>query len=284
VATLKVSINKIDFNANTQARNATKDRAIEEYREKIENGIDLGPLDLFTLDETKYFIGDGFHRLLAHIEAGLSFVMAKIHKGDMRAAQLFACAANQAHGVRRTDADKRRAARILIKDEEWGKKSVREIAAYAGVSKSLVQDMKAPRGKRKGSGRVLNKVREHKVSVADSKKPGKNGKVGLKVSFTDTRESDSDEISLEELAQPYKQLCNALTATKSEIKRLSETDFYSGHLLQVVTRLTTGLDEIRATVRQITPVDWCEGCAGDGCKKCLQTGFTTKSFQSGRSA
>jgi hypothetical protein len=65
-----------------------------------------------------------------------------VHAGTRRDAVLFAVRANQAHGLRRTNDDKRRAVMTLLNDEEWGKWSNREIARRCAVHPSLVDGMR----------------------------------------------------------------------------------------------------------------------------------------------
>lgn len=54
------------------------------------------------------------------------------------AAVLYACGANAAHGLRRTNADKRRAVLTLLEDGEWAKLSDEEIARRCAVSRPFV--------------------------------------------------------------------------------------------------------------------------------------------------
>jgi hypothetical protein len=46
---------------------------------------------------------------------------------------------NAAHGLRRNNADKRRAVEVLLRDEEWGKWSNSEIARRCSVSDEFVR-------------------------------------------------------------------------------------------------------------------------------------------------
>ncbi|HET8700465.1 MAG TPA: hypothetical protein VFL97_02220 [Nitrococcus sp.] len=55
-----------------------------------------------------------------------------------REAVLHSVGANAAHGLRRTNEDKRRAVLTLLNDEEWGKWSDREIARRCGVTNKTV--------------------------------------------------------------------------------------------------------------------------------------------------
>ena len=50
--------------------------------------------------------------------------------------------ANHGHGLRRTNADKRRAVETLLRDQEWTKWSDREIARQCAVSNRFVSDVR----------------------------------------------------------------------------------------------------------------------------------------------
>ena len=58
--------------------------------------------------------------------------------GTRRDAILHSIGATARHGLQRTDADKRRAVEMLLKDEEWSRWSDREVSRLAGVGKTLV--------------------------------------------------------------------------------------------------------------------------------------------------
>ncbi|RMD90366.1 MAG: streptomycin biosynthesis regulator, partial [Alphaproteobacteria bacterium] len=51
---------------------------------------------------------------------------------------LHACGANSSHGLRRTNADKRRAVETLLRDEEWSQWGDRKIARKCAVHHSFV--------------------------------------------------------------------------------------------------------------------------------------------------
>jgi hypothetical protein len=51
--------------------------------------------------------------------------------------------ANQSHGLRRTNDDKRRAVMTLLNDEEWGGWSANEISKRCGVSQPFVSQIKS---------------------------------------------------------------------------------------------------------------------------------------------
>jgi hypothetical protein len=68
-----------------------------------------------------------------------------VHEGGRRDAILFAVGANATHGLRRTNADKRRAVLTLLHDPEWRQWSDSEIAHKCRVSRPLVAEMRAER-------------------------------------------------------------------------------------------------------------------------------------------
>jgi hypothetical protein len=51
--------------------------------------------------------------------------------------------ANAAHGLRRTNADKRRGAQTLLRDEEWSQWSDREIARQCNAGPHLVAEIRS---------------------------------------------------------------------------------------------------------------------------------------------
>jgi ParB-like chromosome segregation protein Spo0J len=139
-------LSQIERSSNTQARAALDPDAIAEYRRLLEEGqIETVPFADIFFDGSSYHIGDGWHRFEAFTEAGLESMPCRIRKGSERDARIFACAANQKHGVRRTKADRRRSVELLLADEEWSGKSSRAIAEYCGVSHTTVEKIRAER-------------------------------------------------------------------------------------------------------------------------------------------
>ncbi|MGH1591797.1 hypothetical protein ACRBEV_29670 [Methylobacterium phyllosphaerae] len=66
-----------------------------------------------------------------------------MRQGGLRDAILHSAGANAAHGLRRTNADKRRAVLMLLQDEEWSGWADREIARRCAVHHELVGRVRA---------------------------------------------------------------------------------------------------------------------------------------------
>lgn len=89
-----------------------------------------------------YWLSEGFHRFAAAREAELETIACEIRPGSLRDAILHSAGANATHGLRRSNADKRRAVLILIEDEEWSKWSDREISRQCAVSHEFVRKLR----------------------------------------------------------------------------------------------------------------------------------------------
>ena len=126
----------------TQARERLDRDVIAEYASAMEEGAVFPPVVLFR-DGEQHWIGDGYHRIAAAQRVGFTSIRAEVREGDQRDARLYAASANQTHGLRRTNADKRLAVLILLQDEEWGQWSDRAIARHCGVSPTFVGSLRA---------------------------------------------------------------------------------------------------------------------------------------------
>jgi hypothetical protein len=136
-----IEISRIKTDGGTQPRVSTHQETVAEYREAYKAGIKMPPVTLF-FDGTEYWLADGFHRFWAAKEAGLTEIYEEIHPGTLRDAILFSLSANAKHGLRRTNADKRKAIQTLLDDPEWRGWSNEKIAEVCAVSPHTVADAK----------------------------------------------------------------------------------------------------------------------------------------------
>lgn len=130
-------LDKIRIDGGTQMRADLNEDVVADYAQIVRDGGDFPPVVVF-YDGSKHWLADGFHRYFAYQRAGAVEIPAEIRKGSKRDAILFSVGANAAHGLRRTNADKRRSVETLLKDKEWAAWSDREVARIAKVSAPLV--------------------------------------------------------------------------------------------------------------------------------------------------
>lgn len=140
---MSLNISQIRTDGGTQSRAALNDETVAEYAEAMGDENAVFPPVIVYFDGRDYWLADGFHRIAAWEKIGRTEIPADVRQGDRRRAILHSVAANSAHGLRRTNADKRRAVMTLLEDDEWGAWSDREIARRCGVSHPFVASIRA---------------------------------------------------------------------------------------------------------------------------------------------
>lgn len=136
-----IELSKIRIDGCTQPRAELNQATVDEYAEAIKTGAQLPPVTLF-YDGVNYWLADGFHRYFGAKAAGRTTIHEDITPGTLREAILYSLSANSKHGLRRSNADKRRAVQTLLDDAEWGTWSDNELARRCAVSVSFVGDVR----------------------------------------------------------------------------------------------------------------------------------------------
>ncbi len=145
--TKKINVSDITRDESTQMRvNGLDMTTVREYAEAMEGGAEFPPITVF-FDGKKHWLSDGWHTTAAHEKAyalvrPLPLIVANIKKGGLREAQLYATGANSSHGLRRTNADKRKSVLTLLRDDEWVGWSDGRIAQRAQVSQPFVSKLR----------------------------------------------------------------------------------------------------------------------------------------------
>jgi hypothetical protein len=138
--TITLPLDALILDADIQPRETMSSALIHEYAELYRDGQTLAPITVFLEGQT-YWVADGFHRVTAAREAGLSEITVDLEVGTKRQAIHYSCGANK-HGKARTPEDKRRAVGRLLADPEWRTWSDREIARHCGVSHEFVRRLR----------------------------------------------------------------------------------------------------------------------------------------------
>jgi hypothetical protein len=136
-----ISLNEIRLDGGTQMRDEINYHTVDDYSHAYASGVDMPEPTVFC-DGSNNWLGDGFHRWHGAKKAGKKSLLCNVRQGSQRDAILFAIGANDKHGLRRTPADKRKAVRALLLDEEWRAYSDREIAKIAKVSHTFVAEQR----------------------------------------------------------------------------------------------------------------------------------------------
>jgi hypothetical protein len=137
-----IKISDIDIEASVQVRARIDLDTVADYADHIRaKKPPLPPIVVFGPDSRgKFFLSEGWHRLKAHQAAGRDGIAATIKDGGWREALENALGSNAAHGLRRTNADKRRAVELAFK--HFDKMADTVVAEKCGVSRNFVFEVR----------------------------------------------------------------------------------------------------------------------------------------------
>lgn len=156
---MNIKLAQIDISCG-QARAEINQATVDEYSSAWLDGAKF-PLSVVFFDGVIYHLADGFHRFFGAQKAGLLDLNCDVRKGTQADAVWFAVAANQQHGLKRTNADKRRAVEIALREKP--EMADNALAKHVGVSFHTVAEL-----------RVLLRVRE--VELSPPVRTGLDGK------------------------------------------------------------------------------------------------------------
>ena len=136
----RVAIDNIEATAATQVRIRIDKGIVDQYTADFENGAAFPPLDVYREENSERIIlADGFHRHRAAINAGREDIGCFVYEGGTREALIHALGSNSDHGFRRTNADKRHAVEMALKDPEISQLQQQEIADICRVTRQTVR-------------------------------------------------------------------------------------------------------------------------------------------------
>ncbi len=169
-----INIKTIRTDGGTQSRVEINNEIVTEYAEAIKAGAEFPAVVVFN-DGVDNWLADGFHRFHAHNQAGKTSISADIHQGTARDAVLFSFGANGTHGLKRSNADKRKAVATMLSDAEWAEWSDRKIAEVCGVGHPFVAAIRNPEvATKQQSNREISAAKKTKKVESDSTTPTKS--------------------------------------------------------------------------------------------------------------
>ena len=99
---MKIKIDELDLSLQTRA--GTDAETIDNYAEAMADGAQFPEVTVFT-DGRRYWLADGFHRVMAAKQNGRTVIAADVRKGTEDDAVVFGGTANNKQGKRPTRAD-----------------------------------------------------------------------------------------------------------------------------------------------------------------------------------
>lgn len=210
---MNLSLEKIRIDGGTQSRVKIDESLVAQYAEAMTEGEDFPAVHVFD-DGTDYWLADGFHRYFARKRINAPGIKVEVHEGTVREAILYGIEANNRHGQRPSNEDKRKGVLTMLKDIEWQELSDREIAKICGVSHTYVSNLR----------RELNQKTEATGNVATKQEPRQKKQEDPVAEFS---ESEIERETLKAAAQTLReeneslqdQLAIAMAASGDELQR-----------------------------------------------------------------
>jgi hypothetical protein len=131
-----ISLSDVVATSGTQIRARIDSDIVSQYSEDMREDAKAFPPVVVFRKGSQYILADGFHRVMAAGCCGFKTIKADVRKGTKSDALRYALGANAAHGLRRTNADKRRSVELAL--AEWPRLSDRKIAEVCAVSHQAV--------------------------------------------------------------------------------------------------------------------------------------------------
>ena len=284
----------------TQVRAANCEETISSYADSIKEGAALPPVEV-VWDGENPILADGFHRTEATLRAGFETIQANVRQGSRRDAILMALQSNRNHGLRFTNADKRKIVGMFLDDEEWSGLSDSEIARHVGCGHSLVSKMKSERasfhgGKIETAKQVTRNGKTYEMKTENiGKKPAEKptditSETKPEKELPPDQESRFDYVGQEipahleksfSLADRFSCLVDTISEAKSEAKSIAGLP--GGEILSArMSQVQSQTSEIYRAIKEAEPFAVCLKCGGDlkkattSCQPCKGLGWITR--------
>jgi len=297
---MKIKLSRILTDSGTQVRATIDAVTVKDYAEAMriespDSTKKFPPIIVFDTGEDKLVLADGFHRVEAAKENDFTDIEAEVRKGTRAEALKCALGANTSHGLRLTNADKRRSVELALK--EWPTLSDNELGRICAVHHSTVAAVRreiqpaklasSPRAGGDGKVRRLPPprakfgqppLRARPLPTATPAKPATSASDGPK---DDTGLPIPLGVrALWEKAVEAEEVLSFLSTARSRLRKAQE----AGNVLYVEVNFSSALssiDQAYADVKVVKPYAVCPTCQGkfmEDCLACKQRGFVSKFY------
>lgn len=135
-----LTLAQIKVDHKLQPRTGIRKDTVADFVDSMVAGDIFPPLTVWLIDD-QYYLVDGFHRYYAIVQLGHTEARCTIEEGTLEQAFQHAINVNRLHGLRFSNADKRKIVKWMF--EHYPLLSDRDIAKKAGVSQPFVSGLRA---------------------------------------------------------------------------------------------------------------------------------------------
>ncbi|MGP1665969.1 MAG: hypothetical protein ACTS5I_08690 [Rhodanobacter sp.] len=273
-------------------RASIRDDIVEQYAANYREKRPMPPVVVFWDEKAKtYYLADGSHRCHAIAQIGRKAIEAEVRKGTYEDALQYALQANCAHGLQRSNADKRKCIKEALK--QWPAYSNANLSKVCDVDDHTVAE-------------VRKEMEAEKVIAPTPKRTSSSGRTVASQPVASNRPRKSEVEPPEPSAEPkpvvdkngtpipkaviqYWERADEVTAILAQLTEvmnsLKQADKEKDLLFSEVniSAALSDLDKVRTTVGCAMPFAVCTQCAGHPaaqpkgeCRLCLGRGMISK--------
>ena len=247
-----IELSKIKIDGGTQAREKLDQAVVTEYAEAYKAGATMPAITLF-YDGSSYWLADGFHRYFGAVKAGLKQIHEEVTPGTQRDAVLYSLGANAKHGLRRSNADKRRAVLTMLSDAEWAGWSDNAIAKACRVDHKTVASCRSYLGNSQDSQspKTRTATRNGTTYEQDTTNVGKKASDKEEAPSNDDAFDETDMVS--ELSGTVVALADEVTTLKDRLAAgvMDATEEEKGAALETIESLRAEVKRLEIEVKAL---------------------------------
>lgn len=287
-----IFLSDINFKDSPTVRDHIDDETVKRYSRNYQEKRPMPPIVVFwDKDKKKTYLADGSHRCAGVALAGRKGVDAEIHEGTYEDALRYALLANSAHGLPRSNADKRKCIAVALK--QWEEYSNVHIAKTCDVDDHTVASVREELEKAK-----IIKPTEKRIAATGESRPATRPPEEPRKS-EDKAKSEKKEKSaapvdrhgneIPKLVQPYwnraievKEMMDAVASLMSQLKKAEVEQDLMFSQVNIGATLAD-LSQVRSNIECAIPYCICTQCQGHPevqpkgqCRLCSGLGLISK--------
>ena len=283
--TKSIPIKDICLDGGTQQR-AVDDDVMKRYSALMKDGVKFPPVFIIT-DGKNNFLWDGFHRYFATLRLGKKYIEANVENGTRRDAVYFSFSANKENAFPRQPGTAKGIIEKILKDADWSKLSIREIANHVGVTERYVKKIQAdlksygvncsPHRPNSKPNNQLNRAKTRRAKRGDSEYemqvPDK------KVLDSTGKQVPEHLVKYFERSNEYRQMIKQLNDQLKTVREGKEAGDLFYKFIKI-ENLTAHIGNVKRIYRFALPYAVCRYCGGDEnnakCRACDGCGFVNE--------
>jgi len=267
-----IPLDLIELTGGTQQR-PLDTNWVEHIKALMRDGTEFPPVDVI-FDGKYHWLWDGFHRVKAFQELGVTKIKANIQEGSKKDAQWMSFSANATHGLPRPYRLISQILETILNDPKWSKKTNAQIASHVKCSERQVSRIrnkgKEPEAAQTGLTMSTPESADYEPKTQKKEESHETKEVEMKDGVGEVIPYSLRERWLSRAV--IRQRINELDMIKNSVKHSIEEGQLTYSLLNW-TAFETDYKNLRNRLVAALPYALCCYCGGEGCGGCHNMGF-----------